>query len=252
MLINYQRELVIDHRSTVPIAEQLYHQYENLISSTKTFNRQPLISEAELEKIIDVKRSVIEKVYRKLEKNNYIYFDENHKAFVAKRERILDFFKRLVLIEDGIRAMGKEPSVEVTSFEVVKMNQVFRQIGDFKDDRFLKRGRLYYADKIPYIYLEEYYPLEKFPSLETIQDTSDSKVVEKILLNDYHVQFTKNKRSIKVQLIDKDIAQLLRVKKGLSGFKIDMVYLDQHNESFGFGYAYSLPYFYFEYHHKIK
>lgn len=253
MLIDYKKLLLIDHRSTVKIVDQLYNQFEELLSSSKVVNKQVLLCSNELASILNLDEIDVFDVYQRLEKNNFIEISKNKTVRVSKYNRILDFFNRLILIEDGIRAIGKTPSEELLVYEVVKANKNnVSEIDRYQDKRFLKQVRLIKADDEPYIYLEEFYPIERFPKLIDVNKPSNGRVFQNILKEAYHLQFKKNLRDIKVQLLDQKMAKLLNVRKGLPAFKINMICYDQKELPFVYTNAVSLPYFYFDYNIKIK
>ena len=253
MLIDYKKELLIDHRSNISVVNQLYCQLENLISSSKIINRQPLIQPEELSKLIGVQRSDVQFVYQKLNKNNFIYFDHNQQAIVSKYNRILDFFHRLIKIEDGIKALNKKPSTDLMGLQIVEANALdMYHSSHLNNQQFLKQSRLFKADGEPYIYLEEFYPIERFPKLSLYKDWDSHTLAEHILISEYDLLFKKNERLIKIHSVNQKLAQILKVKKGNSAFRVDMIYYDHKNTPFAYATAYSLPYFYFDYNIKIK
>lgn len=253
MLINYKKSLLIDHRSTVSIKDQLYHQFEELLSSSKVVNKKTLLSAPELAKLLKLNLADVNDVYNKLEKNNYIGIRKNQTVYVSKYDRILNFFNELVMIKEGIESLGKTPTEDLTDFEIVKLGpKVISDIDNYDDKRFLRHARIFKADDEPYIYLEEFYPIDRFPCLLEAKRSDGGLIYENILRPKHNLLFKKNKRNIKVELLDKKMAKILKVRKGSPAFKIDMVYYDQDNVPMGYGKAVSLPYFYFDYNIKIK
>ena len=109
MSIEYRDEIMIDRRSTKPIYKQIYAQLENFLSSARVINNEAIIKPYELAKIINVSLEEVEKVYELLEKNKFIKFGQDNKPYVVKYARILNFFSKLIFIEDGIKSLGKEP-----------------------------------------------------------------------------------------------------------------------------------------------
>lgn len=253
MLINYQKEVLIDHRSTVSIVDQVYEQLEILFSSAKVMNDQEIISAKKLAHLLDIDVADVDNVYDKLLKNKFIYVTKEHNIRVSKYNRILDFFKKIVYFVDGIKQLNKEPSIEVLDFEIIKANEdMIPDINVYQDKRFLKQTRLFKADNEPYIYLEEFYSVERFPKLLDAKPDIAGFTYEKLLSVHYDIQFKKNERLVKVQIIDQKLANILKVKKGLPNFRIDMIYYDQDNIPIGYAIIHSLPYFYFDYNIKIK
>ncbi|MDA3931395.1 MAG: GntR family transcriptional regulator [Tenericutes bacterium] len=248
MSIEYRNEVMIDRRSTKPIHEQIYSQLENLLSSARVINNEAVIKASDLAKKLNVSLEEVEKAYYLLEKNKFIKFDESKVPYVIKYARILDFFSKLIFIEDGIKSLGKEPSVENIEFDIVKVdNSEVIPIHKYKDDRFLRQTRLFKADDEPYFYLEEFYPIERFPKLMTLDKDFCGTIYVNVLQKEYDIDFVRNKRKVNVHLFGPKLSKILQVKQGLTGFKIDLTYYDQNNIAFAYGHAYSLPHFYFEY-----
>lgn len=248
MSIDYKREIVIDRRSSKPIHQQILINLEKILSSARVINNETLLSSSELAKVLNVSVKDAEKAYEILKRDKFISYDENHIPYVSKYYRILDFFNRLVQIEDGIKQLNKEPSVDLLSFEIVQIDRsTFIPLDKYKDKRFLKQSRLFRADGEPYIYLEEFYPIDRFEKLLEVDRSLAGHLYDRILVPHYKIDFRKTDRFVNVNIHKKEIAKLLNIEQGLPGFRIDMIYLDQNHEPFGFSQTYSLPHFYFEY-----
>lgn len=248
MSIEYRDELMIDRRSNKPVFEQIYSQLEKLLSSARVINNESIIKPDTLAKKLDVPLEEVKKAYDLLEKNKFIQYGEDQKPYVIKYARIIDFFSKLIFIEDGIRSLGKEPSLENLKLQVIEVeDSKLIPIHEYQDNRFLRQTRLFKADGQPYFYLEEFYPIERFPKLMDLKEDYQERIYGSILKKHYDIEFKTNKRKIHVHLFDQELSEILNVKPGLSGFKLDMTYYDQNNKAFCYSYAYSLPHFYFEY-----
>lgn len=253
MSIDYKKEIVIDRRSTKPISEQITSQLERLLSSARVLNKQPLVASTRLAKELNIDVKDVQEAYKNLRKDHFIMMDKDNIPYVSKYHRILDFFNKLVFIEDGIKAMNKTPSVEILAFGVVNVSQSpIIPLEKYQDKRFLRQVRLFKADQEPYIYLEEFYPLEKFPKLIDISADLAGNVYNGFLAKHYDIVFKKNYRSVHVHVYDDHIGEILKVQKGLPGFNVNMVYYDQADDSFGYSLTYALPHFYFEYDNLLK
>ncbi|HKL47931.1 MAG TPA: GntR family transcriptional regulator [Candidatus Izemoplasmatales bacterium] len=253
MSINYKKEIIIDRRSTKPLSEQIASQLERLLSSARVLNKQPMISVVQLARILKIPEKDVKQAYDVLRKDHFIMMDKNNIPYVSKYYRILDFFNKLVFIEDGIEAMGKRPSIEVLDFGIVGLKEsAVIPLEKYEDKRFLKQVRLFKADGEPYIYLEEYYPLEKFPKLTNVGIDLAGNVYQGYLAKHYDIVFKKNYRSVHVHVYNDKIGKILKVKKDLPGFNVNMVYYDQYDQAFGYSQTYALPHFYFEYDNQLK
>ena len=252
MSIDYKKEVVIDRRSIKPIHEQLTKQLEKLLSSARVINDEQLISSETLANLLNIDVEDVRKAYRRLEKENFIRISSDGVPLAFKYNRILGFFDSLMFIEDGIRSLNKEPSVDLIDFKIVTIDDSsLIQMNQFKDSRFLKQVRLFRADGEPYIYLEEYYSLERFPKLIEIDATYAGKVYQGFLSKHYDIIFKKNQRLVNVYNFDQHFANVMKIEKGLPGFKVDMIYFDQYDKPFGYSRSISLPHFYFEYEIKF-
>lgn len=248
MQINYRNEVIIDHRSNKAISEQIYSQLEKLFSGTRFVDQEPIISEKDLSKLLDVKINDVVEAYRLLEKRGYLSYNSKNTPVLSKYSRILDFFSKLIFIEDGIEGLGKIPTTEVISFDIVEVEtSSIINLNRFTDKRFLKQARLFKADNQPYFYLEEFYPLERFPKLISANKSYAGNIYMGILYEEYKIKFTNNKRFINVHSFDIELSNILDVQQGMPGFKIELIYYDQYNEPFAYGTAYAPPHFYFEY-----
>ena len=248
MSIDYKREILIDRRSSKPIHQQIIISLEKLLSSARVLNNESLISAEELAKILEVDVKDVKKAYEILKRDKFISYDDMQIPYVSKYYRILGFFNRLVQIEDGILQLNKKPSSELLNFEIVEIEKShFIPVDHYNDKRFLKQSRLFKADGEPYIYLEEFYPIDRFKKLLDVDASLAGHIYDEILIPEYNIDFRKTDRFVNVDIHKKEIAHILNIDQGLPGFRIDMVYLDQNNEPFGFSQTYSLPHFYFEY-----
>ncbi len=253
MSIDFQKEIVIDHRSAKPISEQIRKQLQRLLSSARVINKEPLLTAKLLAKEINVEVLDVETAYSKLAKDNFISFDDLHVPYVSKYNRILGFFDKLVFIEDGIEQLGKKATIEVVKFEFIEIDETsFINVEHFTDRRFIKQVRMFKADGEPYIYLEEYFSLQHFPKLIEIDESWAGRIYSGFLANHYNTIFAFNERFVNVHIFDQELADIMHIEKGLPGFKIEMIYYDQHMKTFGYSRTYSLPHFYFEYDVKIK
>ncbi|MFP4478735.1 MAG: UTRA domain-containing protein [Candidatus Izemoplasmatales bacterium] len=252
MSIEYRNEVMIDRRSTKPIHDQIYTQLEKLLSSARVINHEAIIKADDLAKKLNIPLDEVEKAYDLLERNKFIKYDDNQKPYVVKYARILNFFTKLIFIEDGIRSLGKEPSFENIDLEVVEIEKSgLVPLHEYEDKRFLRQTRLFKADDEPYFFLEEFYPIERFPKMLELKADFQGRIYKSVLQKDYDIEFLRNKRQINVHLFDRELSEMMKVKEGLPGFKIDLIYYDQHDQAFCYAYAYSLPHFYFEYDVKL-
>ncbi|QWC00252.1 GntR family transcriptional regulator [Mycoplasmatota bacterium] len=252
MSIDYRDAIIIDRRSNKPIYEQIYAQLEDILSSARFINEERLATASHLAKLLNVDMSEVEKTYDLLEKRKFISYDEENFPYVTKYSRILDFFSKLVFIEDGIRSLGKTPSKETIDFEILEIDESdVIPLENYDDHRFLRQTRIFRADDEPYFFLEELYPIERFPKLLDVHRDLAGTLYENVLKKEYGIRFVKNNRQINVSSFDQKLSNILKVKEGLKGFKINLEYLDQNGNAFGYGHAYSLPHFYFEYDVKL-
>jgi DNA-binding GntR family transcriptional regulator len=253
MSINYKKEIIIDRRSANPISNQISTQLERLLSSARVLNKQPLLSSKNLARVLNISEKDANQAYQNLQKDHFVTFDDDGIPYVSKYHRILDFFNKLVFIEDGIEAMNKKASIEVLEFGITRIDEsTVIPLKEYKDKRFLKQVRLFKADDEPYIYLEEYYPLEKFPKLTEVDKSYAGNVYQGFLAKHYDVTFKKNYRRVDVHVYNGRISEILNVQKGLPGFNVNMIYYDQDDQSFGYSQTYALPHFYFEYDNQLK
>lgn len=253
MSVDYQKEIMIDRRSSKPLDEQVRNQLERLLSSARVINDERLLSAKMLAHQLNIDVKHVEKAYSKLHKDHFIRFDDNHIPYVSKYSRILGFFDKLVFIEEGIESLGKKPSIELLDFNIIELHDSdLIDLTKFNDHRFIKQVRMFKADNKPYIYLEEYYSIEHFPKLLEIDESYAGNIYQGFLAKHYDTIFSYNERLVNVHVFDQEFADKMEIEKGLTGFKIDMVYYDQHMKPFGYSRTYSLPHFYFEYGIKIR
>lgn len=247
MFKTFLDEIVVDRRSIEPVHEQLIRQLENILSKGRFSNHQEIISAEDLAEIIHIDIKDVKKAYDYLSRNDYITYIDGMPR-VSRYSRIVNFFNKMIFVKEGILSLRKEPSIDLIAIEVVTLNHFdLLDINQFKDKRFLKQSRLYRADGNPYIYLEEYYPIELYPELLDIDKGFKENIYLEFIRKNYDTVFTKHKRHINVNLFDQEVAMIMGVKKGLPGFKVNMVSYDQNMKAFSFGYGYTLPYFYFEF-----
>jgi|GEM_PF-2105455 len=253
MSIDYKKEIAVDRRSSTPYSEQINDALELLILNGRVINDQPLLPANELSKILGFGQKDVEEAYQSLEKNNFIYYDLKGIPHVSKYSRILDFFNKLIYIEDGIERLNKKPSIELHAFEIVDLKESsVINLDQYQDKRFLKQARMFKADGEPYMFTVEYYSVQRFPKLLELRKDYSGFIYRHFLNKEYDIEFLNNQRYMHVITVNQELSELLQVKKGLSIFKFDLIYYDQEKKPFGYGHAYSLPRFYFDYTIKIK
>ena len=248
MQINYKKEIIIDNRSNSTISDQIVSQFQKILAKSRISHGERLINHKDLAKILKVDPKEVLEAYEILEKYNFIVIS-NDNVFFTKKTRVLEMFTEYSLIVDNIRSMGKEPSFETLAYEIITMDEnqhKFIDLDAYKDKRFLKQVRMFKADNEPYLYLIEYYPVDRFPELATDDNRYIGRIFEDYLRKEYDLHVSKNQRYINVINYDLELANVFGVKKGLPGFEVGLVFYDDNMEVINYGVAYSLPYFSFE------
>lgn len=253
MWVDYKKEILIDHRSTVDIYQQIYSQLEDLLSSAKVLNGQALMEAENLSRLLNVEVEMVNEIYQELKQKRFIYFDDNDIPRVTKYNRFLDFFNEYIAVDEGIKAAGKKATVDRLELKIIELkDDALIDLSKYKDKRFCKQSRLYKADDMPYVYLEEFFPVDRFSKLLDIDRIKPNNIYIDIINANYDVKFVKNKRIIKIEIVKSKIANILKIKEGLSHFTAEMIYYDQNDIPYGYAKAYALPYHYFDYDIKIK
>lgn len=246
MLINYYKDIIIDHRSNTPVCEQIVEQFQTLFANRSFVHNQELISYKELAEILRIKEKDVKAAYEFLQKFNFIKMKAG-KAYYSKQRRVIDMLNKYTLIINNIKSMGKNPSIQTLDFSIVTLEEKdLVDIDQYKDKRFLKQVRLFKADGHPYVYFVEYFPLERFPELINIDSQYAGRLFEDYLRVKHQIHIHKNQRYINLVNFDLDLAHIFQVKKGLPAYKINLVFYDDKMIPINYAYAYTLPYYAFE------
>jgi DNA-binding GntR family transcriptional regulator len=239
------KKIVIDHRSKTPITEQLEQQIETLIQNNEMIALDSLPSARALSKQLSIKQKDVEATYKMLEQKQYIEF--HHKDPIVKYfERVMDFFTNFKTIEEAINKMGLLPNVEVISINIENLKLPIQLESSETRKPYIVMKRIYYANETPIIYMEDFYPCDRYPDIEKENFKNVKSFYKDILLIKYEVNITKTKRYIQITEIPPLIDKLLSIPKKQAVIQADMIYYDHDNKVIAYGTGYTIPSYYFQ------
>jgi DNA-binding GntR family transcriptional regulator len=245
MSFNPLKKIIIDHRSKTPITEQLKQQIETLIQNNDLIAQDTLPNAKILAKQLSIKQKDVETTYKMLAQNQYI--ELNHEMPIIKYfDRVMDFLTSCKTIEEAISTMGLLAKVEVISINKEQL-KLHLELDDSKlKKEYIVIKRIFYANDTPIIYMEDFYPLERYPEMERENLKNFKSIYKEIIQKKYQINITKTKRSISIIETSSDISSLLKISKKQAIIKADMIYYDLNHHIVASATGYSIPSYYLQ------
>lgn len=208
----------IDKNSRTPLYLQLMNILIDKIEN-KLEEDTKIPSEREICEVYDVSRTTVRQAMDELEKEGYIYKIHGKGTFVSPKRMNQDLSTFYSFTEE-MKKLGKEPSSEVTGFEVVQagdhISDIFK-IGN--EDLLYKISRIRKADRIHMMYETTYIPYDRFKGIT--REKLENKPLYDILSKEYNVRISSAEEYFRPILTNKIESVYLDIKEGSPSLKIE-------------------------------
>lgn len=208
----------IDKNSRTPLYLQLMNILIDKIENKLEEDTQ-IPSEREICEIYDVSRTTVRQAMDELEKEGYIYKIHGKGTFVSPKRMNQDLSAFYSFTEE-MKKLGKQPSSEVTGFEVVQagehISDMFK-IGN--EDLLYKISRIRKADGIHMMYETTYIPYDRFKGIT--REKLENKPLYDILSKEYNVRISSAEEYFRPILTNKIESVYLDIKEGSPSLKIE-------------------------------
>ena len=181
--------VILDKASRVPLYLQLTQELVKKMNAGQYREYEKLPSERELCGMYELSRITVRQALQELEREGYIYKEHGKGTFVAPKS----YNQRLVKLysfTEEMKAMGKEPSTKVLSFQRLAVNERLAEkmgLDDQEDAYQVTRLRL--ADGEPLMYETSYLPARLFPNLT--EKALTYRPMYDVFADDYQITVTK-------------------------------------------------------------
>ena len=208
----------IDKNSRTPLYLQLMNILIDKIENKLEEDAQ-IPSEREICEVYDVSRTTVRQAMDELEKEGYIYKVHGKGTFVSPKRMNQDLSAFYSFTEE-MKKLGKEPSSEVTGFEVVQAGEHISDM--FKrgnEDLLYKISRIRKADGIHMMYETTYIPYDRFKGIT--REKLENKPLYDILSKEYNVRISSAEEYFRPILTNKIESVYLDIKEGSPSLKIE-------------------------------
>lgn len=208
----------IDKNSRTPLYLQLMNILIDKIENKLEEDTQ-IPSEREICEVYDVSRTTVRQAMDELEKEGYIYKIHGKGTFVSPKRMNQDLSAFYSFTEE-MKKLGKEPSSEVTGFEVVQAGEHISDM--FKkgnEDLLYKISRIRKADGIHMMYETTYIPYDRFKGIT--REKLENKPLYDILSKEYNVRISSAEEYFRPILTNKIESVYLDIKEGSPSLKIE-------------------------------
>lgn len=200
----------MDKNSKVPLYLQLMEALIKKIERQDYQENEKLPSERELCEIYNLSRITVRQALQELEHEGYIYKQHGIGTFVASK-LYNQKLAQLYTFTREMEKLGKEPSTQVLSFEVIAIDERLAvKMGLKPLDEVYKVIRLRLADGNPLMYETSYIPTKVFPNLSKAQ--MEERPMYDIFYEDYQIDLTRATERFSAALIRKEEVDYLGTK----------------------------------------
>ncbi len=200
----------MDKNSKVPLYLQLMEVLIKKIERQDYQENEKLPSERELCEIYNLSRITVRQALQELEHEGYIYKQHGIGTFVASK-LYNQKLAQLYTFTREMEKLGKEPSTQVLSFEVIAIDERLAvKMGLKLLDEVYKVIRLRLADGNPLMYETSYIPTKVFPNLSKAQ--MEERPMYDIFYEDYQIDLTRATERFSAALIRKEEVDYLDTK----------------------------------------
>lgn len=209
---------IVDKTSRTPLYLQLMNILIDMIENTLEENEQ-ILSEREICEIYDVSRTTVRQAMDELEKEGYIYKVHGKGTFVSPKRMNQDLVSFYSFTEE-MKKIGKQPSSEVTGFEIIQAGEKVSSIFKIEsEDLLYKISRIRKADGIHMLYETTYLPFNRFKGIT--REQLEEKPMYDVLMKEFNARITSAEEIFQPILTNKLESVYLDIKEGSPSLKIE-------------------------------
>lgn len=217
---------IVDKSSRMPLYLQLMNILIDMIE-TKLEENEQILSEREICEIYNVSRTTVRQAMDELEKKGYIYKIHGKGTFVSPRRMNQDLISFYSFTEE-MKKLGKNPSSEVTGFEIVQADEKISSIFRIDSgDLLYKVSRIRKADGLPMIYETTYLPFNRFKGINKEQLVENP--MYDVLVKSFNTKITSAEEYFMPILTNKLESIYLDIKEGSPSLKIERFTYENDN-----------------------
>ena len=208
----------MDKTSKVPLYLQLMEVLIKKIEDEEYAEHDKLPSERDLCDIYKLSRITVRQALQDLEREGYIYKQHGVGTFVASAS-YNQKLSGLYSFTNEMQKLGKNPTTEVLSFEVISLDdRLARKMDAEPFEEVFKVVRLRFADGQPLMYETSYLPKKRFVGLT--QTDLNARPMYDVFLQDYEVTVTKATERLSATLVTEEESMFLDMRSGEAGMLI--------------------------------
>ncbi len=217
---------IVDKSSRTPLYLQLMNILIDMIENNLEENEQ-ILSEREICEIYNVSRTTVRQAMDELEKEGYIYKLHGKGTFVSPKRMNQDLISFYSFTEE-MKKLGKNPSSEVTGFEIVQADEKIASIFKINvEDLLYKVSRIRKADGLPMMYETTYLPFNRFKGLT--KEQLENNPMYDILTKSFNARITSAEEFFMPILTNKLESAYLDIKEGSPSLKIERLTYENVN-----------------------
>jgi GntR family transcriptional regulator len=196
---------------SLPRYMQVMNYYIPLIKSGKLKEGDKMPTEEEICELFGISRITVRRALEGLQQGGYIYKQQGKGSFVMTKKTGFQL-NHLKGFTEEMKALGKEPSSKVLSFEIIPPSEKAAEaLGIDITQKIYRLERLRLADGVPIAIERVHLPFYRFPTLRTV---NLEESLYEILQYQFGCESYKGIEEIHAGLASEEEARLLQIVQG--------------------------------------
>jgi GntR family transcriptional regulator len=209
---------------SLPRYMQVMNYYIPLIKSGQLKEGDKMPTEEEICELFSISRITVRRALEGLQQGGYIYKQQGKGSFVTTKKTGFQL-NHLKGFTEEMRALGKEPSSEVLSFEIqAPCEKVAEILGIDTSQRIYCLERLRLADGVPIAIERVHLPFYRFP---TLRSANMKESLYEVLQYQFGCESYKGIQEIHAGLASEEEAKLLGIAPGCAVLHINRTTFEQ-------------------------
>ena len=214
---------------SLPRYTQVMNYYIPLIKSGKLKEGDKMPTEEEICELFNISRITVRRALEGLQQGGYIYKHQGKGSFVTTKKTGFQL-NHLKGFTEEMKALGKEPSSEVLTFEIVNPNEkVAETLGIDTNQKIYLLERLRLADGLPIAIERVHLPFYRFP---TLRNVNLSQSLYEILQYQFGCESYKGLQEIHAGLASEEEAKRLQITPGCAVLHINRTTYEQEGVTY--------------------
>ncbi|MDD3173423.1 MAG: GntR family transcriptional regulator [Herbinix sp.] len=221
--------------STISLFEQLKSMIKEQIVQGIYTSGQKIPTEVELSEQYNVSRITVRRAIEELVKDGVLVKKQGKGTFVQEN-KITRKIEHTVSFSEACLANGMKPTSIISKRKIFDPDAKLKdEMGSFNGQKVLYIQRIRYADRIPVMCENNYYPYEKYAFL--MEETLDTSLYEVLTNNDIQIGSPRDSY-IDVLRATNEMSKLLEISIGEPLFYLHTKMYDTNNELIHLGKQY--------------